>query len=512
MYEDFYGFTQKPFSLTPDPQFFFLSSVHKEALAFLRYGLRDRKGFVQITGEIGCGKTTLLRHVLRDLEKNVRTGYVINPRLEFPDLLRAILEDLEAEPVPAGSSKNDLLSAFYRFIAEQHGRGDHVIIILDEAQHLSVDVLEELRMLSNFELAKDKLFQIVFVGQPELRTKLRSPQLEQLRQRISVRYHINPLNIAESAGYIKHRLGIVGVPEERELFTEGACEAIHYFSHGVPRLINIVCDAALLAGYADGKRSIGERVISEVVEELSLDKIKESVAAVGTTAGETPQNNVPGSEPELQEGELEQAALGFMRVFSQHRSELNTRVEAIDAGLRELSAKSDSLQERLGEVEVKHHEEIELQQSVLEDLKQFREQLAADRAETTRAQEGMRMVSRRFENVVKSAGEILGKLESQAADSGRDNGSGDLRKVLESVQSTKEVLFRAMQRFEQRLAQLETVYGRSGREQPSASSSGTRGVAQHLNDRPQPITKKPSSAAQKRKRTGLFRSKRNTRQ
>ena len=220
MYEDFYGFTQKPFSLTPDPQFFFLSSVHKEALAFLRYGLRDRKGFVQITGEIGCGKTTLLRHVLRDLDKSVRTAYVINPRLEFPDLLRAILEDLEAEPVPAGSSKNDLLSAFYRFIAEQHGRGDHVIIILDEAQHLSVDVLEELRMLSNFELAKDKLFQIVFVGQPELRTKLRSPQLEQLRQRISVRYHINLLHIAETAGYIKHRLGIVEFEKERSLVSD----------------------------------------------------------------------------------------------------------------------------------------------------------------------------------------------------------------------------------------------------------------------------------------------------
>ena len=210
MYEKFYGFREKPFNLTPDPDYFFLSSVHKRALDYLVYGLESGMGFIQISGEIGSGKTTLIKCLLRNLSRSVRVGYILHTTGSFLQLLRLILEDLEVASAEQSLSKEALLSRFRDYLVEQARRGNNVVVIVDEAQNLEPGVLEELRMVSNFETEKAKLLQIVLVGQPELRGLLRRPELEQLRQRITVRFHLQPLNEQETRGYIQHRLRVAG--------------------------------------------------------------------------------------------------------------------------------------------------------------------------------------------------------------------------------------------------------------------------------------------------------------
>jgi len=269
IYNEYFGFKEAPFSLTPDPEFLFLSSVHREALAYLRYGLREKKGFVLITGEVGSGKTTLLRSLLKDVHREIRTALIINPRVEFAELMHAIFTDLEVDLEGPLTTKTEQLDAFYEYLLEQHEVGRNVVLIFDEAQHLSLPLLEEIRLLSNFETPKEKLLQIIFVGQPELRQKLALPQLRQLRQRISVRYHINPLNMQEIAEYIKHRLQVAG-RNDSELFSPKAIDAIYEFSGGTPRLVNVICDAALLAGFADGKDRIDAALMQETLKEHHL--------------------------------------------------------------------------------------------------------------------------------------------------------------------------------------------------------------------------------------------------
>jgi len=266
IYNEFFGFKETPFSLTPDPEFLFLSSVHREALAYLRYGLREKKGFVLITGEVGSGKTTLLRSLLKDVERHVRTALIINPRVEFHELMQAVFTDLEVNVEGSLGTKTELLDTFYGYLLGQHEVGCNVVLIFDEAQHLSLPVFEEIRMLSNFETPKEKLLQIIFVGQPELRQKLALPQLRQLRQRITVRYHINPLNKQEVAEYIRHRLQVAGT-NDSEIFTPEAVEHIYDFSGGTPRLVNVICDATLLGAFADGTQRVEAELVQESIRE-----------------------------------------------------------------------------------------------------------------------------------------------------------------------------------------------------------------------------------------------------
>ncbi len=271
MYEKFYGFTEKPFNLTPDPDYFFLSSVHKRALDYLVYGLESGMGFIQITGEIGSGKTTLIKSLLRNLSREVKVAYVIHSKGTFIQILRMILEDLEVVEVGQRLSKEALLSRFRDYLVEQARRGNSVVVIIDEAQNLSIEVLEELRMLSNFETEKAKLLQIVLVGQPELRDLLRRPELEQLRQRVTVRFHLYPLSEDETRAYIRHRLKVAG-SDGSVRFTVGACRLIHRYSGGLPRLINVACDATLLAGFVEERRVFSEKFVRDALAELADER------------------------------------------------------------------------------------------------------------------------------------------------------------------------------------------------------------------------------------------------
>ena len=267
MYKEFYGLREIPFNLTPDPDFLYLSSVHQKAMAYITYGLQTGKGIVLLTGEIGSGKTTLLKSVLLKNKDKIRSAFIVNPKATFEQLFRMILHQFSVIELEINDSKDVLLSKFHKYLMEQSKQNCPVVIVLDEAQNIEIPVLEELRMLSNLETEKQKLVQIVFVGQPELRETFLLPRFKQLRQRISVTCHLTPLNRDDTEKYINHRLKIAG-SNGTSVFTQSACNEIYSYSNGIPRLINIACDAALLAGYVEEKRTLDERIIKEVISGL----------------------------------------------------------------------------------------------------------------------------------------------------------------------------------------------------------------------------------------------------
>lgn len=266
MYTRFYGIKEKPFNVTSDPAFLYLSRRHKEALSHIIYGIEDRKGFLEITGDIGTGKTTLCRALLNKLDGNTKTAFVLNPDLSQLQLLQVIMEDfgLTVEK----KSKMCMFRQLNNFLLEQLSVGNNVVLIIDEAQNLKLPVLEQIRLLSNLETEKEKLFQIVLVGQPELRVKLNSQQLKQLRQRISVRYHILPLGRDEIGEYIYHRLAVAGSNKGDIEFKEKALDLIYGYSNGVPRLINILCDKALLLGYVLETKHITFDIVMKSINEI----------------------------------------------------------------------------------------------------------------------------------------------------------------------------------------------------------------------------------------------------
>ena len=265
MYEHFYGLKEKPFNVTSDPSFLFLSRRHKEAFSHLIYGIKERKGFLEITGEIGAGKTTLCKALLNHLDKHTKTALILNPDLSKFQLLKSIIQDLGIEIKK--NSRMTLVAQLNEFLIQQLSSGNNVVLIIDEAQNLRPSLLEQIRLLSNLETEKDKLLQIILVGQPQLRQKLRSANLEQLRQRISVRYHIQPLDKDEVLNYIKHRISVVGTANCVK-FNPAAIEEIYQYTKGIPRLINILCDKALLAGFVKETKLIDEYIIKECIEEL----------------------------------------------------------------------------------------------------------------------------------------------------------------------------------------------------------------------------------------------------
>jgi general secretion pathway protein A len=280
MYERFYELRERPFALSPDPDYLYPSRVHQEALDYLRYGLESHAGFVVITGEIGSGKTTLLQTLLRNIDTQTSVGRVVNTMLEPRELLETIMIDFGLDP--SNKSKPLLLRDLAQFLVDQRLAGRMVLIVIDEAQNLSLAALEELRMLSNLETEKSKLLQIVLVGQPNLRDKLTSPELEQLRQRITVSYHLLPLDADETAKYINHRLrrAAIGAPIE---FPREATDAIHARSRGVPRIVNVICDAALVFGYAEERRTIDLTLVQEVLGELEATGVLPPVGFTNMT-------------------------------------------------------------------------------------------------------------------------------------------------------------------------------------------------------------------------------------
>jgi general secretion pathway protein A len=266
MYLDFFSLKERPFNVTSDPNFLFLSRVHKEAFSHLLYGINERKGFLQITGEIGTGKTTLCRALLNQLDKKTRTAFILNPTLPESQFLKAVLEDFGIT-TPKRNSKWHLLKLLNDFLLSELAAGNNIILIIDEAQNLNSRMLEAIRMLSNLETEKEKLFQIILVGQPQLREKLDSPELAQLRQRVAVRFHITPLEKDEVGKYIYHRLGVAGSSGQIR-FADDALEEVYRYSSGVPRLINLVCDRAMLLGYVMETQDITLPIIAKSLQEI----------------------------------------------------------------------------------------------------------------------------------------------------------------------------------------------------------------------------------------------------
>lgn len=265
MYLDYYGLTEAPFDITPNPRFLFYSAKHREAYNHLLYGIRERKGFVQLTGEVGAGKTTLCRAMLEQLNGNFSTALILNPILNPDELMKAIATEFGLDV--KGMDRLDTVSTINNFLLWQVEQGKDAVLIIDEAQNLTEGLLEQVRLLSNLEMDNRKLLQIVLLGQPELRDRLNSHSLRQLRQRITVRYHLSPLSPAEISQYIQHRLEVSGA-KGAPRFTRPALWRIHHYTGGIPRLVNAVCDKALLAGYVNQTENLDYRVIGKAIREL----------------------------------------------------------------------------------------------------------------------------------------------------------------------------------------------------------------------------------------------------
>jgi general secretion pathway protein A len=272
MYESFYGLRENPFNVTPNPEYMYLGENHREALAQLLYGVRERKGFIVITGEVGTGKTTLIHCLLDKMDKmsgnHTKTALLFNPKLTVDDFIQYILKDLGVRV--QGKTKGEHLHNLHRYLIHAYQKDERVILIVDEAQGLKPELFEEIRLLSNLETSRSKLLQIVLLGQPELDKTLSQPGLRQLRQRINLRYHLQPLSEKETKEYIGKRLRIAGAKEP--IFTEKAIKQIYLKSGGIPRLINILCDNALLNGYALDQKRVDERSVKEVAKDLYLKK------------------------------------------------------------------------------------------------------------------------------------------------------------------------------------------------------------------------------------------------
>ena len=267
MYLEFYGLKEAPFSITPDPRYVFLSERHRDALAHLLYGIGKggSGGFVQLTGEVGTGKTTLCRLLLEQLPENTRVALVLNPKLSPVELLETICEELKLDIGSQRGSLKGLVDTLNAYLLDAYAQGLRVVLIVDEAQNLSIEALEQVRLLTNLETPTQKLLQIILLGQPELRDKLALPELRQLAQRITARYHLTPLDRAESEAYVRHRIAVAG--GARLPFTRLGLRALYQRSGGVPRVINVIADRALMAGYAREQDAIGERLVDRAADE-----------------------------------------------------------------------------------------------------------------------------------------------------------------------------------------------------------------------------------------------------
>jgi general secretion pathway protein A len=268
MYLQFFGLREPPFNVTPDPKFLHLSRQHEEALTHLRYGIEERKGFIVLTGEVGCGKTTVCRLLLNELDHDrYDTALILNPRLGEEELLLAILSELGVKP--QGKNRTHLINQLNKLLLERIAAGKRIVLIIDESQNLSFEVLEHLRLLSNLETDTQKLLQIILLGQPELKAKLQEKRLRQLRQRILVHCELNPLDRDEVRAYLQHRLSVAGA-NGRPRFTSWAIRRIHANTGGVPRMINNLCDKALLSAYIRSSDEVSWFDVGRAIRDITL--------------------------------------------------------------------------------------------------------------------------------------------------------------------------------------------------------------------------------------------------
>src|ERR1700752_374010 len=267
MYLKFFGLNEKPFAITPDPRYLYLSERHAEALAHLMYGINESGGFVQLTGEVGTGKTTIVRSLLAQAPKDAEIALILNPRMTAPEFLLSICEELGIEvPGPSRQSLKDLVDILSRHLLEAHAAGRRVVLVVDEAQNLSPEVLEQVRLLTNIETNTQKLLQIILIGQPELRELLGRTELRQLAQRITGRYHLAPLSREETTAYVRHRLQVAGATTD--ILTSWALREVSRLSRGVPRVINVICDRALLGAYSTDRHRVTARLVRRAAAEV----------------------------------------------------------------------------------------------------------------------------------------------------------------------------------------------------------------------------------------------------
>ena len=287
MYKEYFGLRANPFNVNPDPRYLFLTRHTEEALACLTYGIQSRKGFVLLTGEVGTGKTTLINKLLEWLRlQQVATAFIFNSRMNVPQFLDYMMADFG---IPCDSkSKSQILQRLYNWLLDRYRAGETAVLIVDEAQNLSDEVLEEIRMLTNLETFTEKLLQIVLVGQPELEAKLRQPQLRQLRQRLTLRAKTHPLTIEETKAYVQQRLRIAG-SDGRQIFDGDALSAVHKYSSGIPRVVNLLCEHCLVSAFVDQKPVIGQAIVDAVARDFDLsDNVASgamTVAAQAAAAG-----------------------------------------------------------------------------------------------------------------------------------------------------------------------------------------------------------------------------------
>ncbi|HEY0847495.1 MAG TPA: AAA family ATPase, partial [Noviherbaspirillum sp.] len=277
MYTQFFRLSHAPFSISPDPRYLFMSERHREALAHLLYGIDSGGGLVLLTGDIGTGKTTICRCFLEQVPANCNVAYIFNPKLTVIELLQSICEEFHVDiDRERAASVKEYIDALNRYLLEAHAAGRNNVLVIDEAQNLSADVLEQLRLLTNLETSERKLLQIILIGQPELRTMLSRPDLEQLAQRVIAHYHLTALSEDETASYIQHRLATAGLTTASP-FQQPLMKQIHRLSRGVPRRINLLCDRAMLGAYAKGMHEIDRGTIEEAARELFINRQAPSV-------------------------------------------------------------------------------------------------------------------------------------------------------------------------------------------------------------------------------------------
>ena len=339
MYEKYFQLRERPFALSPDPEYLYPSRGHQEALSYLRYGVEGHAGFVVITGEIGSGKTTMLQALLGRLDRNITVARLVNTMLDPRELLEAIVLDFGIDPT--GMGKPILLQRLAEFLVQQRQAGRLTLLVIDEAQNLSLPALEEIRMLSNLETEKSKLIQIIMIGQPELREKLSLPQLTQLRQRITVSYHLEPLDADETANYVNHRLkrASIGSPIT---FPRDVTDLIHVRSRGIPRIINVIADATLLFAYGIDRRDIDIATAGEALEELDATGVLASYQHEGEEAAHATTVSVAETEEAMRLADemrrREQELLSRERELSRRERAVQVQQRVVEEETRLLAA------------------------------------------------------------------------------------------------------------------------------------------------------------------------------
>ncbi len=358
MYEAFYGLNEKPFNLNPDPDYLYMSKGHENAFMHLEYAIAESKGFVVVTGEIGSGKTTLVNYLLAKVPEDIHIGLINNTHIPHTQLIKLICREFELEI--ENSDHTSMLEGFHDFLLQQFALRKRVVLIVDEAQNLTPKTLEEIRLLSNLEAEKHHLIQIILLGQPELKYKLQRRDLQQFAQRVTVHCHLGGLSSNEVKSYIHHRLRVAGA-NKPNIFDAQAIKTIADHSRGIPRMINILCDTALVYGYADSLKNIGETIINDVIKERAAGGI------FSTSSNNESSEDLDKTPFDLYEEELDGAGTeGEGRVSSE-------QLKLIEGSFKQLNSKLSSLDQRLGQLEQKKNERDMLMLELFKLLKESME-------------------------------------------------------------------------------------------------------------------------------------------